>query len=303
MKDEVDPAPPLRGLNGAVPPAPDWFCSAIDAPFDSGHVESGGAMIEYRAWGDQGKPGLLLFHGNGAHLGWWSFLAPLLSDTHRVVAFSLSGMGQSSWRDGTYRVGDYVQEGLAAAEAGGAYACGPPVFVGHSVGGLPVMRAAARCPERLRAAIIVDCGMPGPDMIEVAQLTRARTYPDLASALDRFRLSPPQPCENLYIADYLARMAVKQDNDGRWSWRFDRRLWGDLDVGDPWADLATVRAPLAVIRGEFSALSGGATLQRMKEVAPEGTPFIDIPSACHHVMIDQPLALVASLRTLLAAWA
>jgi hypothetical protein len=29
---------------------------------------------------------------------------------------------------------------------------------------------------------------------------------------------------------------------------------------------------------------------------------IEIPDSHHHVMIDQPLALVAALRALLAAW-
>jgi pimeloyl-ACP methyl ester carboxylesterase len=33
-----------------------------------------------------------------------------------------------------------------------------------------------------------------------------------------------------------------------------------------------------------------------------GAPYIEIPEADHHVMIDQPLAFVAALRALLAAW-
>jgi pimeloyl-ACP methyl ester carboxylesterase len=33
---------------------------------------------------------------------------------------------------------------------------------------------------------------------------------------------------------------------------------------------------------------------------PAGTPLIPIPEAYHHVMADQPLALVAALRALLA---
>ena len=31
-------------------------------------------------------------------------------------------------------------------------------------------------------------------------------------------------------------------------------------------------------------------------------PVVEIPEAQHHVMLDQPLALVASLRALLADW-
>ena len=31
-------------------------------------------------------------------------------------------------------------------------------------------------------------------------------------------------------------------------------------------------------------------------------PLISIPNAQHHIMADEPLALIASLRTLLASW-
>ncbi|MBK6660167.1 MAG: hypothetical protein IPG43_19365 [Proteobacteria bacterium] len=31
-------------------------------------------------------------------------------------------------------------------------------------------------------------------------------------------------------------------------------------------------------------------------------PIIEIPEAQHHLLLDQPLAFVAALRTLLASW-
>ena len=40
----------------------------------------------------------------------------------------------------------------------------------------------------------------------------------------------------------------------------------------------------------------------LRRVTPLGTPWIEIPDAGHHVMVDQPLALVAALRTQLEAW-
>jgi pimeloyl-ACP methyl ester carboxylesterase len=32
------------------------------------------------------------------------------------------------------------------------------------------------------------------------------------------------------------------------------------------------------------------------------TVTVDVPDAGHHIMLDQPLALVTALRTVLAAW-
>ena len=39
-----------------------------------------------------------------------------------------------------------------------------------------------------------------------------------------------------------------------------------------------------------------------KDFIPPHAPRIVIPDSEHHIMVDQPLALVASLRTLLALW-
>jgi hypothetical protein len=43
-------------------------------------------------------------------------------------------------------------------------------------------------------------------------------------------------------------------------------------------------------------------LPRAMAILPPDTPVIPIPDAAHHVMVDQPLALVAALRRLLASW-
>jgi pimeloyl-ACP methyl ester carboxylesterase len=40
----------------------------------------------------------------------------------------------------------------------------------------------------------------------------------------------------------------------------------------------------------------------MARLVPGGLPVAALPDAGHHPMLDQPLALVAALRTLLAVW-
>jgi hypothetical protein len=40
----------------------------------------------------------------------------------------------------------------------------------------------------------------------------------------------------------------------------------------------------------------------MYELLGRVAPVIEIPEAYHHIMLDQPLLLVAGLRTLLADW-
>ena len=85
----------LAPFHGEKPVAPQWFNDAIARAPVRTFTDVRGAAIETLAWGEHGKPGLLFLHGNGASADWWSFIAPFFAETHRVAAFSMSGMGGS----------------------------------------------------------------------------------------------------------------------------------------------------------------------------------------------------------------
>ncbi len=203
-----DHPPPLAPFAGEVPPAPEWFGKALAHTPERSTVEVEGVAIEVLAWGERGKPGLLLMHGNGAHADWWSFIAPFFADTHRVAALSWSGMGRSGWRQ-QYSVELFTREALAAAEHAGLFdGATPPVFVGHSFGGMLTLGAAAAYGKRLAGAIIIDSPVRRPEDQWRGPPQRSRpnaVYATLPEALARFRFAPPQACENPYIADYIAR--------------------------------------------------------------------------------------------------
>ena len=40
----------------------------------------------------------------------------------------------------------------------------------------------------------------------------------------------------------------------------------------------------------------------MEQLLDRKVPFVSIPHAYHHVMLDQPIAFVSALRALLADW-
>ena len=295
---------PLAELGGAVPPAPDWFVRALaDAP-ERRFVEVGGAAIETLSWGRRGDPGLLLMHGNGASADWYAFLGPMLAEGRRVTAFSWSGMGRSAHRP-HYTLEAFVAELFAVAEAEGLFDAGKPVVMGHSFGGYLMMAAVQAAGERLGGAIINDTPFLNFDTDGPPKRMREgkpnRIYPTLVEALGRFRLAPPQPCANLYIADYIARAALHETEAG-WTWRFDPRIFRDLSLGESSHLLDNPKCPLALIWGEHSWLMPPERVARIRQRLPAGSPAIAIPDAEHHVMIDQPLALVAALRGLLAAW-
>ena len=83
---------------------------------------------------------------------------------------------------------------------------------------------------------------------------------------------------------------------------FDPHFWEKFGRLDPVAMVKRARSPLAIIRGAKSQLFQPDDAAYLLSLIAPGSPYVEIPEAEHHVMIDQPLAFVAALRALLAAW-
>jgi len=325
--DEPVPLQPDLPPEIASPLAP--FEAAIANEPERRLIPVDGADIELLTWGEVGKPGLIFVHGNSAHADWWSFIAPFLADEYRVAALSLSGMGGSDWRP-TYTFETFAAEIWACAKAAGLYeAPVKPVYIGHSFGGSQVFYSATKYPERMRGALLLDTGFGGPPTPEQEEQWRReaekqggdarwrgpprrrtqpnRVYATLEEALTRFRFMPPQVPGNLFIADFIARRSLKRapmaDGSGEgWTWKFDPFMWGKLDRSAmPTVDLAKA-PPLAQIFGDRSGIMRRREAGVAADFLPDGIPSSAIPDSEHHIMVDQPLALVAALRALLSVW-
>lgn len=289
-------------MSEALSAPPTWFQDALDQKYDERFIDVAGTQIHYLAWGQHGNPGIVFVHGGAAHAHWWSFLAPMFATEWQAVAVDLSGHGDSDRRPG-YSHDLWADEVLAVASD--AAFPGPPVVVGHSLGGMVTIQTAATHGDDLAGAVIVDAPVrrPAPESEEGARgrsFRRPGVYPDLDSALRHFRLVPPQPCDNDYILDHIARHSLHQTPEG-WTWKFDPALFEDTLV--PLRDqLASVRCRVALLRGELSVVVPPDTADYMYELMGRVAPVASIPQAHHHLTLDQPLAFVAALRTLLADW-
>jgi pimeloyl-ACP methyl ester carboxylesterase len=307
---------PLAPFKGGKPEAPHWFEQAVHREPVRSFTEVAGARIETLTWGDIGKPGLLLLHGNRAHADWWTFIAPFFADDFRVAALSWSGMGGSDWR-ASYSIDLLSQEVGAVAEAAGLFeGSAKPVVVAHSFGGFPGLRYASRSGQKVGGLVMVDSPILSPEMRQkrhgrgpsgMLDPRPNRVYADLPSALARFRFAPPQVCKNLYIADHIARGSLKQapleDQAAMgWTWRFDPYQWRDMRMENPVPDFESLQCPVSIMWGSHSLLFDAEVLAYIASLAPAGSPRIEIPAARHHLMVDQPLAFVTALRGLLAKW-
>ncbi|MHA7899421.1 MAG: alpha/beta fold hydrolase [Henriciella sp.] len=314
MADDVQEMSPaeanlLARYRGAKPDAPDWFIEAVETPYQEHFIEAAGVTIRYQTWGDPAKPGLLLSHGNGAHAHWYDFIAPALAGDYFVVAMTFSGMGDSEWRE-MYSFSAFAEEQLAVCEHAGLFAGNrKPVIVAHSFGGFITLHTAARHSDRFSGVVIVDSGLRPPEDEWEGPPRRVRgnrAYASLEAALARFRLAPPQPCENHYIADYIARHSLKQvtNEAGQtgWIWKFDPQIFINFEFSKMSTNmLADITCRVAMMRGQDSVLVNDRIWDYMRSLR-DGMDMVSVPNAQHHVMLDQPLLFIDAIKAQLDRW-
>jgi pimeloyl-ACP methyl ester carboxylesterase len=123
-----------------------------------------------------------------------------------------------------------------------------------------------------------------------------RVYPTREEAVARFRPVPDQPVIG-YIRDHVAATSVREV-DGGWTWKWDPLVFGRQQPRPPQTRLDCRVALFRAEHGIMSAEMSDMLYDRLGRVAP----VIEIPAAGHHIMLDQPVALVAAIRTLLSDW-
>ena len=275
---------------------PDWFWEAIDVEPVTKTVEVEECDVSYRHYEAIGKPGMLLIHGMNAHSRWWDFIAPQLLDRYQVAAMDLTGMGDSDYRY-EYSSNTYADEILAVLDD--AKFGTDSIVVAHSFGGYMAVRAANKAPDRFKALVMVDSGIRHPDDPVPEQIwmsgARSKIYPDKETALNRFRVQPPQPCDNDFLLQYIARNSL-MPVDGGWTWKFDEDLLTSLtDAERKPEEFQALTMTLGVIFGADSELFSRRTLEYMQELIPEPFLIKEIANAQHHLFLDQPQAFVESL--------
>jgi pimeloyl-ACP methyl ester carboxylesterase len=282
-----------------APVADDWVQRMIDTPGRSGQLMRGEHRTHYLEWGDRSNPRvLLLLHGFRGHAHWWDFIAPWFAEDYRVIAIDFAGMGDSSPRL-KYTRATFVAEVQAVIEMTASKA----VLIGHSFGGRIGVLAAHQYPQLLERALVIDSNIGFAD-----QTTRHRfaprpkkVYSDLETACDRFRFIPDEPPILPRIMRHLAVHSIKHQGGG-FVWKYDEALLSNID----WEQVAEgellkeMQVPVDFIAGEFSAVVPPELAQRIGKALRNGRGPIVIPSAYHHIPVDQPLALVAAMRALLS---
>ena len=251
-------------------------------------LHAGDRLIRVRDEGEGKKPPLIFVHGAGASSVVWMDAVRRLQDQRRVLAPDLPGHGQSDrWHPASevsiamYRDAVGTVCSLSKVERA--------ILVGHSMGGLIALAAAAAWPERVAGLVLIATGLRIP--VATKTFARIEHEPSAFPAwLAQVGFSPATPrdrverwqgllvtCEpDILAADYRAID------------RFD---------GAPLAP--KVRAPVLVVGGADDLLTPPAFAHALG-AALAGAQVAVLPEAGHFLMLEQPDAFFAMLEQFLA---
>ena len=279
----------------------EWFNESLLSTPTENFVEVEGAKIHYLTWGDTKNPGLFFIHGFSANAHWWDFIAPAFTEDYCVVAIDLSGSGDSDHRE-TYSQEIYANEIKAVCDDMGWESAD---FIAHSMGGSISLNATSIYPEIFKSLYLLDSiVILPPDKVRNYSSNRSMIradfiYEDEASAIESFRLIPPQPCRNEFLLNHIAINSYKQTEEG-WLLKSDGKMMKTYQSKDLTETLMAIQCPIYIVYGLMSQIFTQEILDYtvyVGNIPPERV--IGVPGTMHHLFVDDPLSVIEELKKLL----
>jgi pimeloyl-ACP methyl ester carboxylesterase len=204
--------------------------------------------------GGEGPP-LVLVHGLGGAASNWTELAPLLATRHRLLVPDLPGHGGSTALPGVSGLEPFADRVALIAEREDML---PAPVVGHSLGGMVVLRWALRRPDDVQALVLAGAAglsignVWGRQLLSVFTSVRpgrlAARYRSWVSRSPLLRrlvfgfvsVADPPGLSNEAVEGFLAAHLLHTDVDSAWQ---------ALRVDDPRQELESVCCPVLVLWG------------------------------------------------------
>jgi pimeloyl-ACP methyl ester carboxylesterase len=269
--------------------------------FEERFAEIRGVRMRYFVAGE--GPPLVLVHGLGGAASNWTELAPLLLPGRRLLVPDLPGHGGSTALPGVSGLEPFADRVAAVAEREGML---PAPIVGHSLGGMVVLRLALRHPDAVPALVLAGAaglsigGVWGRNVLSLFTSVRpGRIAARYRSRVSRSRLlrrlvfgfvsvADPAGQTDQAVEGFLAGQLLHTDVDSAWQ---------ALRRDDPRQELEGIRRPVLV-------LWGAEDVQLPLEDAFEYTRRLHarlrvIPGCGHLLIGERPEACADAIETFL----
>lgn len=250
--------------------------------------------------GGEGPP-LILVHGLGGAAANWTELVPLLAPRHRLLVPDLPGHGGSSALPAISGLEPYADRVALVAEQERML---PAPVVGHSLGGMVVVRLALRRPGAVSGVVLAGAAglsignVWGRELLSIFTVVRpgrlagyGRSWVARSRILRRVvfgvvSVADPAALTNDAVEGFLAAHLLHTDVDGAWQ---------ALRVDDPRQELEDVDCPALVLWGAEDvqlplddAFEYTRRLRARLRVIPDCGHLLigERPDACAHAIDD-----------------
>ncbi len=248
----------------------------------------GDRLLRLRDEGEGPRTPVVLLHGAGSSSVVWMDAVRRIAPRRRVLAPDLPGHGQSDrWHELDQVSIDMYREAVGTICA--QLKVAKIILVGHSMGALVALQAAATWPERVAGLVLVGAGA----RLAVSPGVHARIADDFSHFAEWFSTvawSPATPAERVERWAGISMTADQEVTaaDFRAVERFDGR---EL--------LARIHTPTLIVGGADDRLTPPALSHELGAIA--GARVTLLAEAGHMMMLERPEAFFLELDAFLAA--
>lgn len=280
-------------------------------------VDSQGLPIHCLEWGEPVGEPIVLVHGflDQAH-SWSFFVDELVRRSRRplwIIAPDCRGHGDSGWvgAGGYYHFPDYVYDLDCVIAAAGAKRFN---LIGHSMGGTISFLYAGAFPERLAKLVLIEgvgpLGMNFSDAppkmagwigeLHERGRNHFREYASVEAGARQLQQTNPR-LKKEFALD-LARAGMKQNDKGKWVWKFDplHRTASPQPFYTAQAleFFGRIACPVLIVDGQESRQTRRTDKQQRYQ-AMQDHRLVTIGNAGHMIHHDNPERLAEVVRTFL----
>jgi lipase len=205
--------------------------------------------LHVHEWGEPGAPRIVCLHGIQGHGRRFRRLAEeRLAARFHVLAPDLRGHGRSGW-EGPWTLEAHLADLVETFPEPGAW-------IGHSFGGRLALDLAARRPELVQRAVLLDPALIVPPdygrLLADEELASERSYATVEEAVEQSftgLLRRPTPLLEEEIREHLL-----QGEDGRYRFRYSPQAvaTGYVEVAEVPSAIGAARIPTLVVAATHS---------------------------------------------------
>jgi esterase len=268
-------------------------------------VGIGGLRFRYLDWGNEGLQPILFLHGGALTAHTWDLCCLALREEFHCLALDQRGHGDTDWApDADYSITAQREDVRGFVDKLGLHRF---VLAGMSMGAINALAFAIHYPEKLSHLVIIDAGpeIRRPGSSRIRDFVNGGANPEpLDAIIERALAFNPRRDPKILRRSLMHNL--RQQADGNWVWKYDRKRFQQMDRDVHTAErralaegLAKVTVPTLVVRGAESDVFHEEDAERLAQRLPDGR-YVTIPRAGHTVQGDNPKDLAEALREFLS---